>query len=528
MSRDSNKSENGSGFSKIGNQSSPNIDELKFALHTINSINECISITDTNDFLLYVNKSFSKVYGYQPEELIGKHIGIVRSDKNDPAILKEIQPLTDKEGWHGRIWNKRKNGEEFLIELNTSAVRDEKGNVVAHIGIARDISGQLKAEELLIDTQFKYQNLFMEIKDVIYESTPEGKFTSLNPAGLELFGITSQEIDLPGIIDQLYISQGDRVKLEEELCKNGFVKDYEITIKNLKGEIKILLETSYAVKDNYGKIIAYRGILRDITQTKKNETELKRLVSELGQLNAQLKISEEGLRDTNAAKDKFFSIIAHDLRSPFSSLLSFSEFLSEDIEELPKSDVKLFADKIHEAAKGVFTLLENLLQWSRIQSGKMPFHPVTFNVSKKIIQVIDLLSNNADRKKIKIINVADKNASVFADEDMIFSVLQNLLSNAIKFTRQEGTITFQSAEKESEIEISVADNGVGIKEEDLKKLFRIDTHHTTYGTNDEKGSGLGLILCKEMIELNRGKIRAASKLNEGTTFFFTLPTHQSV
>lgn len=523
MGKSSNISQGKSGYSKIESKSSQTIDELTLAFHTINSINECISITDTNDILLYVNKSFAKVYGYQAEELVGRHVAIVRSNKNDPNVLREIQPSTAKEGWRGRIWNKRKNGEEFLIELNTSVVCNEKGNVVAHVGVARDLTEQLKAEELLTDTQFKYHNLFMEIKDIVYESTPDGRFVSLNPAGLELFSISSQEVRSPGIVSQLYINQSDRAKFEEALYKNGFVKDYEITIKNLKGETKTLLETSYAVKDDNGKIIAYRGILRDITQTKQNEAELKRLVNELGRLNAQLKNSEEELKNSNVAKDKFFSIIAHDLRSPFSSLLSFSEFLSEDIDDLPKSDIKLFAEKINEAAKGVFDLLENLLQWSRIQSGKIQRNPSQFEISRKINQVIHLLFNNADRKNIKIGNETDSGLFVFADEDMIFSVIQNLLSNAIKFTREGGLISFRSVDNGDKIEVSITDNGVGIKEEDLKKLFRIDAHHTTYGTNDEKGSGLGLILCKEMIERNGGSIEAKSKVGEGTTFVFTLP-----
>lgn len=504
------------------------IHEFELALHTINSISECISITDMNDIILYVNKSFVNVYGFQPEEVAGKHIKIVRSEKNDPAVLKEIQPSTAKERWHGRIWNKRKNGEEFLIELNTTVVKDEKGIAVAYVGVARDLTEQLKAEALLLDTQSKYENLFTEIKDVVYESTPDGKFTSLNPAGYELFGISVQNLNKPETINSLYINQSDRKKFRDTMSKNGFVKDYEIVVKNLRGEIKTLRETSYAVKDAKGEIVAYRGILRDITQTKEDEAKLKRLIDELGRLNAQLKISEEELRNTNAAKDKFFSIIAHDLRSPFSSLLSFSEFLSEDIDILPKSEIKLFADKIHEAAKGVFSLLENLLQWSKIQSGKIPLNPVSFNILNKINQVVVLLSNNACNKKIRIINEVSSTPIVFADESMIFSVVQNLLSNAIKFTRPEGIIKISSADKGSEIEISVADNGVGIKEEDLNKLFRIDAHHTTYGTNEEKGSGLGLILCKEMVERNGGKIRVVSKEGEGTTFSFTLPKHKVI
>jgi signal transduction histidine kinase len=133
------------------------------------------------------------------------------------------------------------------------------------------------------------------------------------------------------------------------------------------------------------------------------------------------------------------------------------------------------------------------------------------------------LKNNAEAKKINVVNDVPASAIVFADEDMIFSVIQNLLSNAIKFTRENGSIVFRAHPRESEIEVSITDNGVGIKEEDIRKLFRIDSHHTTYGTKDEKGSGLGLLLCREMVERNRGKIWVTSKLGEGTTFSFTVP-----
>ena len=523
MSRESEINRRASRYSQLDSPSSESLSELKLALHTINSISECISITDMNDIILYVNKSFANIYKYSPNELIGKHIKIIRSDKNDPVILREIQPSTMKEGWRGRIWNKRKNGEEFLIQLNTSVVKDERGIAVAHVGVARDLTEQLKSEALLLDAQSKYQNLFIEIKDVVYESTPEGKFISLNPAGIDMIGISPKDLDNPDILKGLYINQSDRKRFQDELNKNGFVKDFEINIKKPSGEIVNLLETSYAVKNKDGKIVSYRGILRDITQTKKNEAKLKLLVEELGRLNSQLKDSEEELKSINASKDKFFSIIAHDLRSPFSSLLSFSEFLSEDINELSKDEIKLFADKINEAAKNVFSLLENLLQWSRIQTGKIPMRPTSFNIFYKINQVVSLLSNNAENKKIKVVNQVSPMAVVFADEDMIFSVIQNLLSNAIKFTRQNGNILFHSINKGNEFEISVADNGVGIEDEDLNKLFRIDTHHTTYGTDDEKGTGLGLILCKEMIERNRGKLTVTSKLGEGTTFTFTIP-----
>lgn len=501
---------------------------IKVLLHTLNSINECISITDLNDKIIFVNKAFLTTYGYSLNDIIGEKIDFLRSEKNDPEVLEKIHTETLNGGWHGRIYNIRKDGSELVIDLSTSIVRDEEGHPIAFVGISRDISDIIQTEEKLRHAENKYQELFLELKDIVYESSVDGKFIELNPSGLEFFGIKSiDELKNIDITKDIYLHPEDRKRFTQELIKNGFVKDFEIEIKKLNGEIVTVLETSTAVKNNKGEIIGYRGILRDISDRKRNEANLKHLIEKLESLNKELKKSEEELKNINASKDKFFSILAHDLRSPFSSLLSFSEFLYQDIEELSKEEIKTFAENIHEAAKNVFSLLENLLQWSRIQTGKIPYKPKHFNIYNCVNKVINLLSNNAAMKKIILINNVDSEHSVYADEDMIFSVLQNLLSNAIKFTQESGEIILNSSKKENELEISVTDNGVGIKEEDLDKLFRIDAQFTTAGTNAEKGSGLGLIICKEMVEKNKGKIWVKSKQGEGTTFTFSLPINKT-
>lgn len=497
------------------------LDNVNLLIHALNSVHEYINITDLNNNIIFVNQAFLNSYGYKIDEVIGKRIDFLSSRKNDPVILKQIYQNTLNGGWHGRLFSKRKDGTEFVIELNTSIVRNEEGVPIAFIGIGRDISDIILAEEKLRDAESKYQELFMELKDIVYESSIDGKFIYLNPSGIEFFGIKSlEELKNIDITNDLYLRAEDREKFKEELISKGFVKDFEIEIKKLNGEVATVLETSTAVKNKDGEIIGYRGILRDITERKRNEAHLRHLIEKLESLNQELK-------NSNASKDKFFSLIAHDLRSPFGSLLSFSEFLYQDIEELTRDEIKTFAENIHEAAKNIFSLLENLLQWSRIQTGKIPYKPHEFKIYNSINKVIELLSNNASLKKITLTNNVNPELLVFADEDMIFSVLQNLLSNAIKFTREDGEIIFNSASKENEVEISVTDNGIGIKEEDLDKLFRIDVQFTTSGTHDEKGSGLGLILCKEMIEKNHGKIWVTSRYGEGTTFTFSLPNKQS-
>lgn len=495
-----NKSQDNSSQGSVQNY----IQDADLMLHTINSVHESISITDLNDRLIFVNKAFTRIYGYEPEEVIGQKTDILRSDKNDPELLKQIHPSTLQGGWRGRIINKRKDGSEFTIELSTSIVKDENGNPVAYVGIARDLTQLIETEEKLREAESKFRELFLELKDVVYESTIDGQFVDLNPAGFEFFGINSydmlRKID---IVNDIYVDPHIREEFQKKLEKFGFVKDFELRIKKLNGKIATVLETSTAVKDKDGKIVGYRGILRDITEAKEQEEKLKDLVLQLEAVNKQLKKSEEELKNQIITKDKFFSIIAHDLRSPFSALLSFSEFLRDDIDDLTREEIVMFADKINEAAQNVFALLENLLQWSRIQSGKIHYEPHDFKLRERAERVIKLLSNNAENKDIYIINEIPNDALVFADEDMISSVLQNLISNAIKFTRPGGKITLKAEKEDKFFKVSVSDTGVGIKEEDLPKLFRLDVQHSTYGTNEEKGSGLGLIICKEMVEKKR-------------------------
>lgn len=500
--------------------------EVNLLVHTINSISEAITITDLENNIIYVNDAFMKMYGYSRQEIIGNNVEILRTDIGEGDSPAEIIRATIEYGWQGKLKNRRKDGSIFPIELLTSTVKDENGRPMALVGVVRDITELVLTEESLKEAQQKYKNLFLELKDAVYESTPDGKLLELNPSGLELFGFTSmRELHNISIGEDLYLDIEDRNKFKAALEKKGFVKNYEIQIKRRNGETITVLETAMAVKDRNGNIIAYRGILRDVSEIKRAENKLKKLVSELESLNLQLQSSEKELKSLNVSKDKFFSIIAHDLRSPFSSLLSFSEFLIEDIDELSKEDITSFASKIHESASTVFKLLENLLNWSRIQTGKMIVSPIRLSIADRVNAAVKLLSNNIENKDIVIVNDIPSDSYVYADEDMIFSVIQNLLSNAIKFTRRGGTISFSASRNDGFWHTVIADSGVGISKQDLEMLFRIDSHHTTYGTEDEKGSGLGLILCKEMVERNGGRIAIASELGEGTMITFSLPAY---
>jgi len=237
----------------------------------------------------------------------------------------------------------------------------------------------------------------------------------------------------------------------------------------------------------------------------------------------QIKESEIKLRELNATKDKFFSIIGHDLKSPFNSIIGFSNLLVEQIKNKDIEGIDEYANIVLKSSNKAMDLLLNLMEWSRSQTGRMEFNPEYFDLVSCINKIILLYVDIAGQKSITIKNILPHKASVFADNAMISTVLRNLISNAIKFTMPGGEIIVSAMEKQNEIIFSVSDNGVGISKNSIEKLFRIDQSYSTTGTNKETGTGLGLILCKEFVEKHNGKIWVESEEKKGSTFYFTLP-----
>jgi signal transduction histidine kinase len=237
----------------------------------------------------------------------------------------------------------------------------------------------------------------------------------------------------------------------------------------------------------------------------------------------ELKEKSEELKSSNNYKDKMFSIIAHDLRNPFQPIVIISEIMTTEYNTLEKKEIKEFGEQLELISKNVMVLLENLLEWSKVQTGKVYFRPDIISAKKISSSVIKNLSVYAEKKNIKLYDGVDDDITVFADNNMLSSILQNLVSNAIKFTPEKGEISINTNVEEKNMLFSVTDTGVGIAKEYIGKIFNTGDHYSTKGTNDEKGSGLGLLLCKEFVEMHGGKIWAESNQIEGTTFYFTIP-----
>lgn len=236
----------------------------------------------------------------------------------------------------------------------------------------------------------------------------------------------------------------------------------------------------------------------------------------------------EKLKEANATKDKFFSIIAHDLKSPFNVLLGYSKILLENHQKLDENKVNVGIRSIYKSAVNAYKLVENLLTWSRSQSGKLEFVPIEIKLNNIVLDTLESLNEAAEEKDIRIINNVSNLSSVFADSNMLATILRNLVSNAIKFTYKGGEVKIDEQEKDGFVIVSVSDTGIGMMSDLKKKIFLESEKTTTGGTENESGTGLGLILCKEFVEKHGGKIWVESEINEGSVFYFSIPINEVV
>ena len=260
--------------------------------------------------------------------------------------------------------------------------------------------------------------------------------------------------------------------------------------------------------------------------TDSEKKQLSRL-RELEDVNASLELLVEQrtsrLVEIVSTNGKFLSIIAHDLRSPFSSIIGILELLKMSLKEFNRNEIEEYVDIVYNSANNTLVLLDNLLVWAVSQNKEKNFKPVKINLYELIREEIENLKTLSNQKQITLSDLIKPDLNVTADLQMVKTILRNLISNAIKYTNINGEITVNASEVKQYVEVAIKDNGVGISPENQRKLFKIDAFHSTPGTHDEKGTGLGLLLCKEFVELHGGTIRIDSEAGKGSIFSFTLP-----
>lgn len=372
------------------------------------------------------------------------------------------------------------------------------------------------------------------------------RIVNSNEMAQKFYGYSEEELNQKKISD-LNVLKEDEVKAESELSKKLGRDFFESRQKNSKGEIKSVMVRSTSLKikgRDYIYLIVHEMPEKKIVEEKMEDKEspvfslksenddnvldenlsfLEQNAKDLVYLSNKLAESEEKLRQLNASKDRFFSIISHDLKNSFFSVIGLSKFLA-DPENDDSEEKKLeTAQMLHDSATNLYDFLDNLLAWARVQQGEMEYEPEETQLDRVVAEVFYLFNPSAIQQGIKLINNVNDNNMVYCDQNMIKTVLRNFISNALNFTKENGTVTIDAYQDVEKVTISVTDTGVGIKEENIRKLFRIDEKFIGTSVSGKRGTGLGLILCNEFIGKHGGEIWIESEFGKGSTFCITLP-----
>lgn len=479
------------------------LSEEKYRL-LIENQNDLVVKIDKNNKLIYVSPSYCKLFGKEESELIGNSfLPLVHSEDQEetkktmqqlyipPYTCKVVQRAMTIKGWRWLSWSDK-------------AVVNEDGEIESIIGVGRDITERKLAEKKLEDSEEKYRTLIENSMIGAIQTTSDEKFIFANKAALKMFEFETTH-DLSSLqVSKLYKNPQERAQIIKALNEDGHIENVEVTFVTNKGnERNILMSLSMSNNQINGTII-------DITERK---------LAEL-----QIKEKNKELYANNIEKDKFFSIIAHDLRSPFNSFLGLTQIMAEDLPNMTLDQIQKLAISMKNSAGKVNKLLENLLNWARMRRDMFPFIPQQLSSQQLIGHCSEDCIDLAKNKSVSISVGLTEEVEVYADINMIQTVLRNLVSNAVKFTNSGGEISIKASKiDDEEVLFEVSDTGIGMSKSIVDNLFRMDVNTSRRGTEGELSTGLGLILCKEFIEKHNGKIWAESTENVGSSFFFTLP-----
>lgn len=426
-------------------------------------------------------------------------------------VMKEMRPVHNVQ--HAIELT---NGEKIFLSINASPQIGPDSEFSGMIATIENITSKVKA-----DIKIKENNNFL---NAIISNAAEGlcvchncenypfvNFTVWNDEMTSITGYTMQEINNLGWYQTLYPDPEVRERAMNRMTNmrlgdNITGEEWLITRKGNKQRLVSIASSIISVQGDEVHVMA---LINDITEKQKTKTELERV--------------NKNLKELNDSKDRFLAILAHDLKGPLGASFSLSELLHEKIKNGDFENAIEHMNQIRNSVKRSFDLLNDLLEWSIAQTNKADFNPIEINLENIIDKTIEALAVVSTGKSIRIYKEITNETSVIADEDMIFTIIRNLISNAIKYSLEGGEIKIKVVGREKEMLVSVIDEGVGIEKTRLEKLFRIDENISTPGTSNEKGTGLGLLLCKELVEYHNGKIWVESEVRKGAIFNFSIP-----
>jgi PAS domain S-box-containing protein len=391
-----------------------------------------------------------------------------------------------------------------MVKNPTYQELEEKVAYLHHF-IDRMQSTNIYNDAELFRLGFENANIGMCLVDL------KGNLFKVNSQMASIFGYSTDELEQMNVNDIAH-SESNTISTEFiQNATNGTISqtEFEKNYFHKDGSIICCLVRSSLIKDENHNPLFFISHIQDITDKKKAERTLLKQKKELQKLNSE--------------KDKFFSIIAHDLINPFNSIINFSNLLEGHVKNKENDEIEEISKIIHRSSNRMMNLLVNLMEWSQSKTGRMDFAPTHFEMEDLINDAMLLFDETAKQKNIILQKSIELGKPILADRNMLFTVVRNLISNAIKYSNIDGVINITAKENKGVLDVSVSDNGVGMEYERIQKLFQLNEIYSTLGTEREKGTGLGLILCKDFIEKHNGKIWVESTINKGSVINFSIP-----
>lgn len=482
-------------------------EELLMLANAIQSITQAVSITDINNKLIFVNKSFLDLYGYTEDELIGKDINIVGENENALIINKKILEQTFNGGWEGELVNRKKDGTLFTVHLTTSVVVDDNKNTIALIGVATDVTERNAAEEV----RKRLAAIVRSSEDAIIGKNSNGNITSWNRGAEKIFGYTEDEVkNKPiGIIVPEDLLDEENNILQKVITGNA-VENYETVRKCKNGHNINVAITISPITDMKGRTIGISTVARDITKQKMQE--------------AELIAAKERAEEMNKLKSFFLANMSHELRTPMIGILGYSELLMEEVDDNTQKEM---VGTINTSGKRLLETLNMILDLSKIESGKVEVKYAKNDVTKIIMECVRLHEINIKNKNLSISTEFEKKPFfMYTDETLLNKIIEHLISNAVKFTHKGGInikLYNESNGKENYDIIEISDTGIGIPDRYHKIIFEEFRQVSEGYDRNFEGSGLGLSITKRLVDLLKGEINVISEINNGTSFKIKFP-----
>lgn len=424
------------------------------------------------------------------------------SFKEDQEVLQSGIPMISRESV-----DKREDDSVNYLLTSKIPLRNSDQEIIGLLGISYDITKIKEAEHALAVSEEKYREIFENIQDIYYRTDKDGIVTEISPSIEKYYNYKRGQI-IGSPVTDFYYYQDDREVIVEVLKRDHAVTDFEVKLKTQNNRlIYASVNARLIFKDRV--LVGSEGSIRDITARKAQEMELTELNTELKALNTH--------------KEKLLSVIGHDLRNPIAASLKLAELALMDTDDITKEELLEYLSKMEIGLQNANELLENLLQWAKNQFNTLNFNPVLIeDLGLLIAGCIKRIKPMADAKDIELVQRVPAGIKMYADQDMLDAIIRNLVSNAIKFTAQ-GQIIVEVQIRDYDLLFAVKDTGTGMDEATLSQLFNKSFSNSTYGTSGEKGTGLGLELCRDFVEKHQGRIWVESKQGEGSTFYFTTP-----